>query len=203
MRKIRTKRESMAMVPNLLIFSVVWYILLIRNIISEKSIGMSLMFLIAGILPLFMAVQQIRRAVYFRRLHREVMNRPPKRGRIISCNKAFCEVETREAASRKMAEYKLIIQMDDGVSFEPVQIESEPYSWPVYKVLASPEVDVYTDDSGWHHVIDGFHYKKHRSDEGIFKDNPWEDGLGNDNSRIFNVIWAVLLIIFLISILRG
>ena len=96
-------------------------------------------------------------------------------------------------------EYTLIIEVYDDMSYAPIQIRSDVYSWTVYEVLASPEVDVYPDDSGWHYTIDGFQYKEHRSDAGIFQENAWEKGLERNFSRIIKFLGNIVLVCILIS----
>ena len=127
------------------------------------------------------------------------MNRPPKKGRIISYERQTQRKMNAKGRTYDEYEYTLIIEVYDDMSYAPIQIRSDVYSWPVYEVLASPEVDVYPDDSGWHYTIDGFQYKEHRSDAGIFQENAWEKGLERNFSRIIKFLGNIVLVCILIS----
>lgn len=61
---------------------------------------------------------------------------------------------------RRIAYYFLIVDMVDSATGTVQTIKSEPYRIPLYKYLASPYVQIYTDKTGWKHVIDGLQLKK-------------------------------------------
>lgn len=158
-----------------------------------------LVFAVAGLMPAVIAIRNIEKAIYYRKLHRQAMNRPPKKGRIISYERQMQRKMNAKGRTYDEYEYTLIIEVYDDMSYAPIQIRSDVYSWPVYEVLASPEVDVYPDDSGWHYTIDGFQYKEHRSDAGIFQENAWEKGLERNFSRIIKFLGNIVLVCILIS----
>ena len=176
MRKIRTKRESFPGAIYGLLFSLLWYGVIIKSILEGALAGSHVLFLAAGLLPLYVSFRQIRSALYYRRLHRQYRNGTPRRGRIVDCVKRYCQTRGSRGRIRMEEEYILTIEAEreSGIGFETIQ--SDPYSWPVYRVLSSPEVEVYTDENGWHHVIDGFQYKKRKTDPGIFQEDPFETG---------------------------
>lgn len=201
MRKIRTKQESMDGAATLILFCGVWYSSIFQDILCSESLGPSmLLFAAAGIMPAVIAVQKIQKAFYYRKLHRQAMNRSPEKGRIISYERQMQRKVTAKGRVHEEYEYRLVIEVYDNISYAPRQILSEPYSWPVYEVLGSPEVDVYTDDSGWHYVIDGFRYKNHRSDDGIFQQSAWEKGPEKKFSRVIIIVENIVLICMLIYI---
>lgn len=200
MRKIRTKQESTNGAGTLILFCGVWFSNIIQQILHSGTPGASmLVFAAAGLIPAFIAVRNIEKAVYYRRLHRQAMKRPSKKGRIISYERQTQRKMNAKGRTYDEYEYTLIIEVYDDMSYAPIQIRSDVYSWPVYEVLASPEVDVYPDDSGWHYTVDGFRYKKHRSDAGIFQENAWEKGPERNFSRIITFLGNIVLVCILIS----
>ena len=200
MRKIRTKQESTNGAETLILFCGVWFSNIIQQILRSGTLGVSmLVFAVAGLMPAVIAIRNIEKAIYYRKLHRQAMNRPPKKGRIISYERQTQRKMNAKGRTYDEYEYTLIIEVYDDMSYAPIQIRSDVYSWPVYEVLASPEVDVYPDDSGWHYTIDGFQYKKHRSDAGIFQGNAWEKGPERNFSRIITFLGNIVLVCILIS----
>lgn len=200
MRKIRTKQESTNGAETLILFCGVWFSNIIQQILRSGTLGVSmLVFAVAGLMPAVIAIRNIEKAIYYRKLHRQAMNRPPKKGRIISYERQTQRKMNAKGRTYDEYEYTLIIEVYDDMSYAPIQIRSDVYSWPVYEVLASPEVDVYPDDSGWHYTIDGFQYKEHRSDAGIFQENAWEKGLERNFSRIIKFLGNIVLVCILIS----
>lgn len=204
MRKIRTKRESMDGAVTMLLFCAVWFSNIIQDILQSGTPRATiLLFAVAGIMPGVIAIQKMQKAFYYRKLHRQAMNRMPEKGRIISYERQIQKRMNSKGRGYDEYEYILIIEIYDNISYAPKQIRSEAYSWPVYELLASPEVDVYTDDSGWHYTIDGFQYKKHRNDEGIFKQSAWEKGPERNFSGITNILANIILFCALLSIWIG
>ena len=121
----------------------------------------------------------------------------PRQGKIIDCVQAAQEM-VRRGRIHMQAEYVLSVEVEnrDGGSVEVIQ--SEPYVWTVYRVLASSMVDVYTDEKGWNYGIDGFQYKKRRQEPGIFEENPFESGLqrlgdGPEVPVLFLIIAGMML----------
>jgi hypothetical protein len=172
-RKIRTKQESFSNVPWTILFCALWYTSLLKGAQQSGLSNGIVIGLVAGLLPVWHVVSRTGSVLHYRRLHKQLMETPPTPGRIIGCEKR----SWRERSGRHsylVTEYVLTISSQFG------QFRTEPYDYPVYRLLSSPEVDVYTDESGWHHVIDGFHYKEHRNDpspftETLFSDSPWQE----------------------------
>lgn len=201
MRKIRTRRESMPGVPYAILFSMIWYSGLLRSVMNGQAIGGLLLFFVAGLLPLTVAFQQIKGAMHFRNLHKQAMKRTPRKGKIINCQKSYYQERGRRGRIYTKAEYILIIELEKEGEYSPLQIQSEPYEWPIYRVLRSSNVDVYTDDTGWHHVIDGFEYKKRKSDPGIFPENPWNmDPAENGNTIVRVIVYVIMILILLLNL---
>lgn len=201
-RKIRTKKESMESIPFLIIFVIIWYTVTLRPVIKTgfSSVGTSSIFLLAGLLPLGIVVQTIRRVCYYRRLHRQYMNQRPRKGKIVSCVRGSYRERSSKGSSRIVYEYFLKIEVYDPDTMLTTEIQSEAYSWPVYRALSSPDVEVYTDETGWHHVIDGFQYKTSKNDPDIFIESSFDKEPGQNMQMLFRVIFFV---IFVIVILRS
>ncbi len=202
-RKIWTKQESFTGVGMELLFVLIWYGAIGRSLASSPGqLGLLAIFLVAGLLPLVNACSRIRRACYYRRLHRQYMQRPPKRGRIVSCERRDSLVRGSKGRYHTQHEYILVVELLNDGAFEPVQVRSEPYTWPVYRVLGSPEVDVYTDETGWHYILDGFRYKEHRSDPGILRESSYDRVPGEGGGYLLRIIAAAVMIFMLLQILR-
>lgn len=204
-RKIWTKDESFSGVASEILFVILWYSTLLKPVIGRGSQGSMSMFpfLIAGLMPLYMAIRKIRQAVYYRGLHKKYMRGMPRKGKIINCQKRYYQERGSKGHISNRADYILVVEVYDNETFLPTQIQSEPYSWPVYKVLAAPEVDVYTDETGWHHIIDGFHYKKKKNEPDIFKENPFDESRWEGTGRFGEIIFCIFIIVILISHLIG
>lgn len=203
-RKIRTKDETASGAVYMILFVIIWYSNLLKGVFGGgvQNIRAVLPFLVAGLLPVYTAWRLIHRAAYYRRLHRQYMQTSPRKGRIVNCQKRYFQETAARGRTRTRAEYILIIEVYDSAAFQPVQIQSEAYAWPVYRVLASPEVDVYTDETGWHHVIDGFHYKERKSDPDIFKESPFDAGPGDDY-KWERVMWVIVIAVMICMLLSG
>ena len=186
-----------------ILFLCIWYLGLLKAILTEGTVGSYGLFLLAGLLPLFTTFKKIQNVLYYRSLHRQCMNRPPRQGRIINCRKNTYREPTSRGRSRLVTEYTLMVEVGMDAELQPIQIESEPYSWPVYRVLAAPEVDVYTDPSGWHHVIDGWQYKTDRNDSGLFPETALDKApVAYQDSPIFRILTILIMLAMLFNILR-
>ncbi len=203
-RKIYTKNESLGNIWFLIVFVILWYASLLGNMAKNNfsSIGTTSIFLVAGILPLGMLIQSTRKALYYRRLHRQCMNRSPRKGKIISCVRGSYRETTSKGGSRRVYEYYLKIEVYDAETMIPTTIQSEAYSWPVYRVLSSPDVDVYTDETGWNYVIDGFHYKTSRKEPDIFVESAFDKAPGQNSQRLFSVVFLVIVILMVLRTLN-
>lgn len=203
-RKIRTKKESLGGIPFLIVFVILWYSSLLRPILSNglSALGSWAILLLAGLLPLGMTVQNIRRVLYYRKLHRQCMNQRPRRGRILSCVRGSYRERNSKGGSHIVYEYFLKIEVYDPDTMLTTEIQSEAYSWPVYRALASPEVDVYTDETGWHYVIDGFQYKTSKNDPDIFRESPFEREPGQNFQIFFRIIFFILVVVMILRSLH-
>ena len=71
-RKIRPAQEEMRGTAFTVVFVLIWYASLMRGILYAGFQNTYLLFLAAGLLPVFTAVQGVRRALFYRRQGREI-----------------------------------------------------------------------------------------------------------------------------------
>lgn len=81
-------------------------------------------------------------------------------------------------------------------------IQSQGYRCPIHRYLGSPDVKIYTDQSGWKHCLEDFHWKEHRSDPDIFN-YPREFEETRMGTGLFGqIIFVVILILMIITMFR-
>jgi hypothetical protein len=203
-RKIYTKQESFQGASLEFLFAAIWYALLLPNFFHGAQISFAYLIpLLAGLLPLAAAVQKIRSGLYYRRIHQRCRQTSPQRGTIIDCQRQSYQEQGTRGRVRTSYEYILIVEICDPATLQPVRIQSEPYAWPVYRVLASPDVDVYTDESGWHYFIDGFCYKKNRHEPDIFPGHPLSQAPAGNGSRFSQILTILILVLILLQALSA
>lgn len=197
-RKIRPAEEEMNGTLFSAVFLVMWYAALGANIAGAGfQIGL-ILFLIAGLLPLFMMIQNIRRAMFYRRQNRRIREYgDAARGRIVNVVIKHTPYEDNSRRTRYKKYYYLQVEVADPMTGVVNKIESQAYSRPVYRMLSSPEVTVYTDRTGWKHYIDDFHYKERRSDPGIFGEPRVfdENGTGAMITKALVIVIMVLMVL--------
>ncbi|MDO4311894.1 MAG: hypothetical protein Q4C52_02285 [Eubacteriales bacterium] len=202
-RKIRTVNEEMDSVLGLILFACVWYIILIKNILTVGFHAGFLIFLIGGILPLAQAVRKVQKALYYRKFHQQCMQeRSPSQGRIVNIVREYYNEYDSRNRRRRIPYYFLIVEVTDFVTGSVQTIKSEPYRIPLYKYLASPYVQVYTDQRGWKHVIDGFQLKHSRTEPDIPLENSnvyLRDF--QEHTVLFKAIYVIILVLIVFQIL--
>ena len=162
-KSIRTADEELGNVWYTILFSLVWYGGLFRSILLGSFQTSLLPFLIAGLLLLAVAVRQIQRAMYYRNFHHQCIKLGKRQnGRIVNCVREYLWADPSQGQQtrRKVVRYFLIVELQDPETGVSTRIKSQGYSFPVYRYLKDPWVTVYSDQSGWKKVIDGFHIKK-------------------------------------------
>lgn len=154
-------------------------------------------------MPVVQAVRVIQKALHYRRFHEECMQKSyPKRGRITNITKEEHFEYTSRNRRRRIIEYYLHIEIINNETGVLQTIKSEAYRIPIYKYLASPYVQVYTDESGWKYVIDGFELKKNRNDPDLPLENSNVYSKDFDSpSRVMNIIVILVMIFMLFRIL--
>lgn len=79
-------------------------------------------------------------------------------------------------------------------------ITGEPYRLPLHHYIASPDVLVYTSQSGWKYYIEDIQLKKNKNEPDIFE---YREEFDEDTKRqtFFKWIYMISLILILLNIL--
>lgn len=194
-KKIYTADEEFGNVYYLIFFLLIWYYLLFQNVIRTGFQLFLVPFFLAGVLILYQIFRTIQKALYFRSFHRKCMEESiPVQGRIVNVVREYYDEYTSRRRQRSIY-YFLIVEIIDPETGVVNRIKSDAYRIPVYKYLAAPQVQVYTDRSGWKHVIDGFQLKQSRTEPDIPLEN------SNVYLKDFNeptVFFKIITVLFLI-----
>lgn len=193
-RTIRPAEEEISGVIPTLVFAAAWYAIVFRSIVSAGFGPYMLIFLVGGLLMPYTAVNNLRRALFYRRQRAEaVALGNVAQGRITGVERQY--VPYRKGRHRRYRRnYFLQVEMYDPATGAANTIQSQGYRKPIHRYLASDRVSVYTDGSGWKHYIEDFQWKEHRGDPDIF--NMPKEFMGGEilGKVIFVFIVAWLLI---------
>ena len=171
-KKIYTKKES---------FGVTWEKLGILALLcfcgffypfSWKKIVICVLLLVF-IVYLAWELWQTREMLQRRKKHQMCLaTQTPQKGRIVDCvgTKNFWVLRGFNMAYQ----YYLVVELYPQGSETPVTIRSDAYTWPVYRALSSPEVDVYTSDTESGYTLDGFQYKTDKNAPDILPEAVWK-----------------------------
>ena len=142
-------------------------------------------------------VQGVRRALFYRRQGREIREfGNAARGRIVNVIMKSAPYEDSHHRTRYRRYYVLEAEVPDPVTGVVNRIESPAYSRPIHRYLASPEVTVYTDRTGWKHYMDDFQWKERKSDPGIFEENRVFDEYGR--GAVFGKALVILIMLLML-----
>lgn len=193
-RTIRPAEEEISGVIPTLVFAAAWYAIVFRSIVSAGFGPYMLIFLVGGLLMPYTAVNNLRRALFYRRQRAEaVALENVAQGRITGVERQY--VPYRKGRHRRYRRYYFLqVEMYDPATGAANTIQSQGYRKPIHRYLASDRVSVYTDGSGWKHYIEDFQWKEHRGDPDIF--NMPKEFMGGEilGKVIFVFIAAWLLI---------
>lgn len=193
-RTIRPAEEEISGVIPTLVFAAAWYAIVFRSIVSAGFGPYMLIFLVGGLLMPYTAVNNLRRALFYRRQRAEaVALENVAQGRITGVERQY--VSYRKGRHRRYRRYYFLqVEMYDPATGAANTIQSQGYRKPIHRYLASDRVSVYTDGSGWKHYIEDFQWKEHRGDPDIF--NMPKEFMGGEilGKVIFVFIAAWLLI---------
>ena len=202
-RRIRPAEEEVGNIIPTILFMFLWYSGLLGIIASTGFDTMLLLFLNAGLRPLYSVVTSIRRALFYRRQRAEaIAGGQSCTGQIRSVvrqDQPYLDHTPDHRRIRYRRYYYLEVDMinpDTGVTNT---IRSQGYSKPIHRYLSSNKVRVYTDKSGWKYYLEDFQWKQNKNDPDIF-DYPkeFEDtimGQGN----IIQIIFIVIMILMVLN----
>lgn len=202
-RRIRPAEEEVGNIIPTILFMFLWYSGLLGIIASTGFDTMLLLFLVAGLIPLYSVVTSIRRALFYRRQRAEAIaggqSCTGKIRSVVRQDQPYLDHTHDHRRIRYRRYYYLEVDMinpDTGVTNT---IRSQGYSKPIHRYLSSNKVRVYTDKSGWKYYLEDFQWKQHKNDPDIF-DYPkeFEDtimGQGN----IIQIIFIVIMILMVLN----
>ena len=125
-RKIRPAQEEMTGVLYSALFLLIWYAGLLRGILTSGFQSSYMLFLAAGIIPLFTAVQTVRRALFYRRQREEIKAAGNvSRGRIVNVIMKSSPYEDSHHRTRYRRYYFLEAEVADPGIFEENRVFDE------------------------------------------------------------------------------
>lgn len=196
-KRFRTAEEEITAAPLMILFSVLWYSTLLRSVAGGGFQPMLIPFLAAGLLPLYTAANEIRRAMFYRKQRADaIAYNHWEIGRIrgiIREDVPYYSGKNRTLRYRR--NYCLQVDLMDPATGTVHTVESKGYRKPVHRYLASDKVRVYTDRTGWKYYLEDFDLKKHRSDPGVFDQMPSEyEETTMGSQRLGQLIFIIVLI---------
>ena len=201
-RKIRPAEEEMGNIAFLVLFVILWYSTLIGSLASNGVRTPVLLFLVAGLFPVYSAVTVVRKALFYRRQRAEaVAYGHSQLGRIRSVTRQDVPYRSGEHNTlRYHRYYYLQVDITDPVTGAVSTITSQGYRKPIHRYLAWHQLPVYTARSGWKHYLGDFQYKERKSDSGIFDDRPMEfDETAAGSGRVMQILFVIVFILIVLT----
>ncbi len=201
-RKIRPAEEEMGNVAFLILFAILWYACLVASIVNGGTRITVLLFFVAGLFPVYSAVTMIRKALFYRRQRADaIAYGSSQSGKIRGVMRQDIPYRSGEHNTlRYHRYYYLQVDITGPVTGAVSTIQSQGYRKPIHRYLASAQVRVYTDRSGWKHYLEDFQYKRRMSDPGIFDDRPMEfEETRAGNGRVIQVLFIAVFILIVLS----
>lgn len=198
-RKLRPVEEEVENFMPMILFEIVWYVSLIRQLILTRNMSV-MFFLVVGLMPAYTLYMNIQSAIFYRQKRKEaIAYHDVCHGRIVGVTQ---EIETRPTKRRyaTIKRYCLTVELISPVTGAAYEIKSEPYRLPLHHYISSPNVLVYTSQSGWKYYIEDIQLKENKNDPDIFE---YREEFDEDNKRqtFHKWIYMILLILFLLNIL--
>src|SRR5699024_4320728 len=146
---IRPAEEEISGIIPTFIFAAVWYSVVLRSIVSAGFDPFMIIFLAGGLLMPYTAVNNVRRALFYRRQRAEaVALGDVSQGRITGIARQDVPYTTGEHNRLRYRRYYFLqVEMYDAATGAASTIQSQGYRIPVHRYLASDRVSVYTDRS--------------------------------------------------------
>lgn len=201
-RKIRPAEEEMGNVAFLILFAILWYACLVASIVNGGTRITVLLFFVAGLFPVYSAVTMIRKALFYRRQRADaIAYGSSQSGKIRGVMRQDIPYRSGEHNTlRYHRYYYLQVDITDPVTGAVSTIQSQGYRKPIHRYLASAQVRVYTDRSGWKHYLEDFQYKRRMSDPGIFDDRPMEfEETRAGSGRVVQILFIAVFILIVLS----
>ena len=201
-RKIRPAEEEMGNVAFLILFAILWYACLVASLVNGGTRITVLLFFVAGLFPVYSAVTMIRKALFYRRQRADAIAYGSSQlGKIRGVMRQDIPYRSGEHNTlRYHRYYYLQVDITDPVTGAVSTIQSQGYRKPIHRYLASAQVRVYTDRSGWKQYLEDFQYKERMSDPGIFDDRPMEfEETRAGSGRVVQILFIAVFILIVLS----
>ena len=205
-RKILPAEEEIGNVTFLILFTILWYSALFRNFHFGGAQITVLLFCAAGLLPMYSAVTMVRKAFFYRKQRADAIaygqSRPGRIQSVVRQDVPYYSSQHHRLRYHRY--YYLKVDITDPVTGVTTTIQSQGYRKPVHRYLASAQVRVYTDRSGWKHYLEEFQFKEHPTDPGIFDGKPMdfvETAAGS--GRFVQNLVAVILVLMALNLFLG
>lgn len=203
--RIRPAEEEIGNILPVILFCILWYSA-IGGIIAKNGFQIPLLiFLAGGLMPVYQTVTSIRRALFYRRERANAIALGNvSYGRITGVTRQdvpyYTSGDHRRLRYRRY--YHLNVEITDPATGMTSEIQSQGYRRPIHRYLGAAQVKVYTDQSGWKHYLEDFHWKQHRSDPDIFNYPREFEEIHIGTERVGQIIFIVVLILMILSMLR-
>ena len=201
-QKIRPAEEEIGNVAFIFLFVILWYSALLGSVMSGRAGITVMLFFVAGLLPVYSAVTMIRRALFYRKQRADAIaygqSQPGRIQGVVRQDVPYHSGKNRTLRYHRY--YYLKVDITDPVTGVTNTIQSQGYRKPIHRYLASEQVRVYTDRSGWKYYLEDFRFKERMSDPGIFDDRPLEfEETMAGNGRVVQIIFVIVFILMILS----
>ncbi len=201
-RKIRPAEEEIGNIAFIVLFVILWYSGLLGTIAAGGIRVTVLLFLVAGLLPVYSAVTMVRRALFYRKQRADAIaygqSQPGRIQGVVRQDVPYYSGKNRTLRYHRY--YYLKVDITDPVTGVTNTIQSQGYRKPIHRYLASEQVRVYTDRSGWKYYLEDFRFKERMSDPGIFDGRPLEfEETAAGSGRVVQIIFIIVFILILVS----
>ena len=199
-RQIRPATEELGSGALPLVFSAVWYTAIAKQL-SVSDAPTLLLFAVAGLLPLYTGVRSIRSALLCRRRRAQAISSGrAARGRIVGVTQKLVPVSETNGRLRFHRQYCLRVELFSAQTGAMETIESQPYRRPIHRYLASTAVQVYADPTRSVFHLDGFQWKRRRSEPDIIP-IPFEWNDQSSETPLFSLVFVAIAVLLLIRLL--
>ena len=201
-QKIRPAEEEIGNVAFIFLFVILWYSALLGSVMSGRAGITVMLFFVAGLLPVYSAVTMIRRALFYRKQRADAIaygqSQPGRIQGVVRQDVPYHSGKNRTLRYHRY--YYLKVDITNPVTGVTNTIQSQGYRKPIHRYLASEQVRVYTDRSGWKYYLEDFRFKERMSDPGIFDDRPLEfEETMAGNGRVVQIIFVIVFILMILS----
>lgn len=191
------KEEIRGGIP-VILFCLFWYYNIISVIVRGGFTVQHSIFLVAGLIPVVTIGMQAKRAFFYRRQRKEAKALGNVvQGKIVNVVRKTMVVDNERNGGRFQYNYFLTVEITDPCTGIANEFESEAYRKPLHHYLSSPYVQVYTDETGWQHYIEGFQLKANKNDPDIFPGRREYEPSTLGQSAIPIIIAIIILLMFI------